>query len=99
MAGSLVKLLGKLLCEQMPIAKLKASGTPDVMKTEDRIDTLIRQAIGKEPFIPFPRASESPVQWIQLLHALDPQGVSNTFSGLNIIFLEVHFQKHLADND
>ncbi|KAL2967268.1 hypothetical protein AAZX31_16G165600 [Glycine max] len=64
----------------MPIAKLKASGTPDVMKTEDRIDTLIRQAIGKEPFIPFPRASESPVQWIQLLHALDPQGVSNTFS-------------------
>ncbi|TKY45210.1 hypothetical protein E2542_SST31497 [Spatholobus suberectus] len=64
----------------MPIAKLKASGTPDVMKTEDRIDTIIRQAIGKEPFVPFPRASDSPVQWIQLLHALDPQGVSNSFS-------------------
>nr|KYP65399.1 hypothetical protein KK1_011632 [Cajanus cajan] len=57
----------------MPIAKLRASGTPDVMKTEDRIDTIIRQAIGKEPFVSFPRASDSPVQWIQLLHALDPQ--------------------------
>ncbi|KAK7380329.1 hypothetical protein VNO78_32837 [Psophocarpus tetragonolobus] len=65
---------------EMPIAKLKASGTPDVMKTEDRIDTIIRQAIGKEPFVSFPRASDSPVQWIQLLHALDPQGVSNSFS-------------------
>ncbi|XP_020216071.1 uncharacterized protein LOC109799844 [Cajanus cajan] len=64
----------------MPIAKLRASGTPDVMKTEDRIDTIIRQAIGKEPFVSFPRASDSPVQWIQLLHALDPQGVSNSFS-------------------
>ncbi|KAK7315067.1 hypothetical protein VNO77_33599 [Canavalia gladiata] len=64
----------------MPVAKLKASGTPDVMKTEDRIDTIIKQAIGKEPFLSFPRANESPVQWIQLLHALDQQGVSNSFS-------------------
>ncbi|RDX92733.1 hypothetical protein CR513_25092, partial [Mucuna pruriens] len=56
----------------MPIAKLKASGTPDV-KTEEKIDTIIRQAIGKEPFVSFPRTSDSPVQWIQLLHALDPQ--------------------------
>lgn len=64
----------------MPIAKLKSSGTPDVMKTEEKIDTIIRQAIGKEPFVSFPRANDSPVQWIQLLHALDPQGVNNSFS-------------------
>ncbi|XP_057734998.1 uncharacterized protein LOC130950499 [Arachis stenosperma] len=60
----------------MPVAKLTASGSPDVMKTEDRndsIDTIIRQAIGKEPFLSFPRAGDSPVQWIQLLHALDQQ--------------------------
>ncbi|KAL0452483.1 UNVERIFIED_CONTAM: hypothetical protein Slati_1226400, partial [Sesamum latifolium] len=29
------------------------------------------QAIGKEPLLPFPRTGNSPVQWIQLLHALD----------------------------
>lgn len=60
----------------MSVAKLKASGTPDVMKSEDRIDTIIRQAIGKESFLSFPRASDSPMQWIQLLHALDQQGVT-----------------------
>ncbi|XP_061352848.1 uncharacterized protein LOC133297691 isoform X2 [Gastrolobium bilobum] len=57
----------------MSVAKLKVSGSPDIMKTEDRIDTIIRQAIGKEPFLAFPRAGDSPVQWIQLLHALDQQ--------------------------
>ncbi|XP_027358850.1 uncharacterized protein LOC113867641 isoform X2 [Abrus precatorius] len=64
----------------MPVTKLKVSDTPDVMKTEDRIDTIIKQAIGREPVLSFPRASESPVQWIQLLHALDQQGVNNSFS-------------------
>ncbi|KAE8650461.1 uncharacterized protein LOC101211090 [Cucumis sativus] len=60
----------------MPVAKLKASNYPDVMKPEegnDSLDTIIRQAIGKEPFLSFSRAGESPVQWIQLLHALDQQ--------------------------
>lgn len=62
----------------MPIAKLKASNTPDAMKSEDgndSLDTIIRQAIGKEPFLSFSRAGDSPVQWIQLLHALDQQGM------------------------
>ena len=62
----------------MPVAKLKASNYPDVMKPEegnDSLDTIIRQAIGKEPFLSFSRAGESPVQWIQLLHALDQQGI------------------------
>ncbi|XP_059667108.1 uncharacterized protein LOC132312662 isoform X2 [Cornus florida] len=46
------------------------------MKSEegnDSLDTIIRQAIGKEPLLSFPRTGDSPVQWIQLLHALDQQ--------------------------
>ncbi|XP_027364159.1 uncharacterized protein LOC113871317 isoform X2 [Abrus precatorius] len=61
----------------MPVAKLTASGSSDFTKTDDgndSLDTIIRQAIGKEPFLSFPRAGDSPVQWIQLLHALDQQG-------------------------
>ncbi|KAF2315600.1 hypothetical protein GH714_040114 [Hevea brasiliensis] len=60
----------------MPVAKLKASNNTDVMKTEkgnDSLDAFIRQAIGKEPFLSFSRAGDSPVQWMQLLHALDQQ--------------------------
>ncbi|XP_028773222.1 uncharacterized protein LOC114730336 [Neltuma alba] len=60
----------------MPVEKNKVFGTPDVMKAEDgndSLDTIIRKAIGREPFLSFPRASDSPVQWMQLLHALDQQ--------------------------
>jgi len=66
----------------MPVAKLPASGTIDFRKTDDgsdSLDTIIRQAIGKEPLLSFPRAGDSPVQWIQLLNALDQQGISNYF--------------------
>ncbi|KAF7813144.1 uncharacterized protein G2W53_034120 [Senna tora] len=62
----------------MPTAKHKVFSTSDVMKAEDGndpLDTIIRQAIGKESFLSFPRASDSPVQWIQLLQALDQQEV------------------------
>ncbi|KAK3037182.1 hypothetical protein RJ639_030075 [Escallonia herrerae] len=58
----------------MPVAKLTEIGAPDAMKSEegnDSLDTIIRQAIGKEPFLSFSRTGDSPVQWIQLLHALD----------------------------
>lgn len=61
----------------MPISKLKASNTLDSMKSEDgndSLDTIIRQAIGKEPFLSFSRAGDSQVQWMQLLQALDQQG-------------------------
>jgi hypothetical protein len=65
----------------MPVAKLTASGTPNFMKTEDgndSLDTLIRQAVGKEPFLSFPRAGDRPAQWIQLFHALEQQqGIGN----------------------
>ncbi|XVE64245.1 hypothetical protein DITRI_Ditri07aG0085900 [Diplodiscus trichospermus] len=60
----------------MSVAKLKAANSADVMKSDepnDSLDTFIRQAIGKEPFLSFSRAGDSPVQWIQLLHALDQQ--------------------------
>ncbi|KAK6936825.1 hypothetical protein RJ641_033855 [Dillenia turbinata] len=60
----------------MPVAKLRSSAATDVMKSEDgndSLDNFIRQAIGKEPLLSFSRAGDSPVQWIQLLHALDQQ--------------------------
>lgn len=60
----------------MPVAKLSYSSTPDAMKPEDgndTVDTFIRQAVEKEPFLSFSRAGDSPVQWIQLLQALDQQ--------------------------
>ncbi|KAE9618289.1 putative transcription factor C2H2 family [Lupinus albus] len=39
----------------------------------DSLDTVIGQAFGKESFLSFPRADDNPIQWIQLLHALDQQ--------------------------
>ncbi|XP_019195504.1 PREDICTED: uncharacterized protein LOC109189180 [Ipomoea nil] len=58
----------------MPVAKLSTFGAPGAMKSDegnDSLDTFIRQAIGKEPLLSFSRTGDSPVQWIQLLHALD----------------------------
>ena len=72
----------------MPVAKLRANITPESMKSlegNDSIDTFIRQAIGKEPCVSYPRTVEPPVQWIQLLQALDQPGSSKFFSGPKII--------------
>ncbi|PSR93461.1 Serine/arginine repetitive matrix protein [Actinidia chinensis var. chinensis] len=58
----------------MPVAKLRANSTPDAMKSlegNDSIDTFIRQAIGKEPFLSYPRTVDPQVQWVQLLQALE----------------------------
>ncbi|KAL1555114.1 hypothetical protein AAHA92_15592 [Salvia divinorum] len=58
----------------MPAAKLCSSETLNAMKSEvgnDSLDTIISQAIGKEPLLPIPRTVDSPVQWIQLFQALD----------------------------
>lgn len=72
----------------MSVAKLKASNSPELMKLEERndpVDTIIRQAIGKEPLLSFSRAGDSPVQWIQLLHALDQQELPGwPFSSLKV---------------
>ena len=60
----------------MPAEKQRAFGTPDVMKAEDGNDSLepvLRKAIGRDPFLPIPRATDNPVQWLNLIQALDPQ--------------------------
>lgn len=62
----------------MPVAKLLGTSSADAMKAEegsDSLDTFIKQAVGKEPSFSFSRTGDSPVQWIQLLHALDQQGI------------------------
>ncbi|KAF3965210.1 hypothetical protein CMV_010582 [Castanea mollissima] len=58
----------------MPVVKPKSSSSLELMKSEgnDSSDTIIRQAI-KEPLLSFSRPGDSPVQLIQLLHALDQQ--------------------------
>ncbi|CAK7337318.1 unnamed protein product [Dovyalis caffra] len=47
----------------------------DVMRPEEgndsSLDTVIKDAIGKQPLLSFSRPNDNPVQWIQLLHALD----------------------------
>ncbi|KAL9164498.1 hypothetical protein ABFS82_06G108200 [Erythranthe guttata] len=58
----------------MPVPKLYTSGTLNAIKSEeenDSLDTVIRQAIVKDPLLPFSRTGDNPVQWFQLLHALD----------------------------
>ncbi|KAI3873436.1 hypothetical protein MKW98_008088 [Papaver atlanticum] len=67
----------------MPAANLRSSNNLDAMmfgqnlvkadETNDSLDTFIRQAIGKEPILPYSRAADSPIQWIQFLSSLDPQ--------------------------
>ncbi|KAI3920207.1 hypothetical protein MKX01_017864 [Papaver californicum] len=67
----------------MPAAKVRSSNNLDAMmfgqnlvkadETNDSLDTFIRQAIGKEPVLPYSRAADSPVQWIQFLSSLDTQ--------------------------
>ncbi|KAG9441296.1 hypothetical protein H6P81_017150 [Aristolochia fimbriata] len=84
-ACSDLKTVKRSVSPYMPAAKI-SSDVPDAMKPEhkegqDSLDTFIRQAIGKEPFLSFSRAGESPVQWIQLLHALDQQGTNKLSKG------------------
>ncbi|MCD7461704.1 hypothetical protein HAX54_046838 [Datura stramonium] len=60
----------------MPVAKLSIGATQAAMKADegnDSLDTLIRQAIGKEPLFSFSRTGDGPVQWFQLLHGLEQQ--------------------------
>ncbi|VVA92648.1 unnamed protein product [Arabis nemorensis] len=40
----------------------------------DSLDMLIRRAVGKDPFLSFPRPENSPVQLFQLLHTLERPG-------------------------
>ncbi|KAG6754524.1 hypothetical protein POTOM_042565 [Populus tomentosa] len=58
----------------MPVVK-PVSSIIDVMRpgegNDSSLDTFIRDAIGKQPLLSFSRPNDNPVQWIQLLHALD----------------------------
>ncbi|XP_030501370.2 uncharacterized protein LOC115716661 isoform X1 [Cannabis sativa] len=81
----------------MPIAKLKAANTLDVMKPEegnDSLDAIIKQAIGKESFLNFSRAGDSSAQFIQLLHALEQQAGSS--SRIESLSTPTIFGKHEA---
>lgn len=40
----------------------------------DSLDMLIRRAVGKDPFLSFPRPDNNPVQLFQLLHNLERPG-------------------------
>lgn len=41
----------------------------------DSLDMLIRRAVGKDPFLSFPRPDNNPVQLFQLLHNLERPGM------------------------
>ncbi|KAJ6688791.1 C2H2-LIKE ZINC FINGER PROTEIN [Salix koriyanagi] len=51
------------------------NSSSDVMRPEEgndsSLDTFIRDAIGRQPLLSFSRPNDKPVQWIQLLNALD----------------------------
>ncbi|KAL4191483.1 hypothetical protein AMTRI_Chr07g30160 [Amborella trichopoda] len=92
----------------MPLGKVSPSNISDAMKLEskvlksekegqDSLDSFIRQAIGREPFLSFSRAGESPVQWIQLLHALDQQGPNKISKGSKDE-LEVDSKEYMREN-
>ncbi|XP_073315353.1 uncharacterized protein [Primulina huaijiensis] len=58
----------------MSVANLCTSGSLNAMESDegnDSLNSFIRQAVEKEPILPFSRTGDSPVQWIQLLHSLD----------------------------
>ncbi|GAB2223629.1 hypothetical protein Droror1_Dr00017770 [Drosera rotundifolia] len=63
----------------MPVDRVKTSALGDLMKSEEEnnsIDTCVRQAIGKDLFLSFTRAGDSPVQWFQLFNAFDQPDIS-----------------------
>ncbi|KAK8964161.1 hypothetical protein KSP40_PGU006837 [Platanthera guangdongensis] len=59
----------------MSSTKVRACSILNEMNPEqDNIDSLIRQAIGKEPFLSFSRVADRPIQLMQLLSAFEQQG-------------------------
>ncbi|KAI4324939.1 hypothetical protein MLD38_030380 [Melastoma candidum] len=57
----------------MSVANISAFGATKTEEGNNTLNTLFRQTVSKEPLISLPRSGDSPVQWIQLLHALDHQ--------------------------
>lgn len=82
----------------MSVGKLRIGATPAAMKADegnDSLDTLIRQAIGKEPLFSFSRTGDGPVQWFQLLHGLEQQGNKVTSKNGCIHSIQ-HFSRFLS---
>nr|GMC58304.1 Serine/arginine repetitive matrix protein [Ipomoea batatas] len=64
----------------MPTARLITVGSSDAMESvegNDSLYTLISQATGKEPII----LGDKPIQWIQLLHALEQPDIVDKYDG------------------
>ncbi|KAG0496785.1 hypothetical protein HPP92_001476 [Vanilla planifolia] len=55
----------------------KKNGVKQEKEGQDTLDRLIQQSLGKEPFLTFPRSSDSPYQLLQLLNAFDQQESGN----------------------
>lgn len=56
----------------MPVAKLSPSPIKQ-NEGHDSLDNFIKQTVRKGPLYSYTGSADSPVQWIQLLHALDQQ--------------------------
>ncbi|CAH9069874.1 unnamed protein product [Cuscuta europaea] len=59
----------------MSVAKLSTFSTLDASRSDEgnnSLDTLVRQAIGKQPVLTFSRLDDNPVQWVQLIHGYQP---------------------------
>lgn len=57
----------------MPVAKLSPSPIKQ-NEGHDSLDNFIKQTVRKGPLHSYTGSADSPMQWIQLLHALDQQG-------------------------
>lgn len=79
-------MIGLCMCVQLN-SMVKQDGN-------DSLDMLIRRAVGKDPFLSFPRPDNNPVQLFQLLHNLERPGmigsdIDSYFSRLGISGLGV----------
>nr|GMC63280.1 uncharacterized protein LOC109173008 isoform X3 [Ipomoea batatas] len=74
----------------MPTARLITVGSSDAMESvegNDSLYTLISQATGKEPIV----LGDKPIQWIQLLHALEQPGVKLTILSIGRLLCSALF--------
>uniref|UniRef100_A0A1D1XV41 Lissencephaly-1 n=1 Tax=Anthurium amnicola TaxID=1678845 RepID=A0A1D1XV41_9ARAE len=69
--------MAKVSTYRAPAVIIEQKTGPLENEGHDSLEKLIMETIGKEQFLSFSRPGESPIQWIQLLNALDPQGHGN----------------------
>ncbi|XP_057817362.2 uncharacterized protein LOC131030525 isoform X1 [Cryptomeria japonica] len=76
---SFEKLAGASLFEASNFEMKAKNQDTSVRKEQKTLDNLIRQTIGKDSLLSFPRSGENPAQLIHLLHAFEQQS-GNKFS-------------------